>query len=283
MDKLKKMENHRANNLYALVIRSLLNVSRAFSIGILVFIVMFILIKGLPFVTKDLFEFEYTSRNVSMMPSIITTVLLVIAVLAISLVFGIFSAIYLVEYAKKDSLTVKLVTVVTETLSGIPSIVYGLFGNIFFVHWLGMGYCFLAGALTLSIMVLPLIMRTTQEALLSVPQDYRSASFGLGRGKLHTVFKIVLPRAANGILSGVILATGRAVGETAALIYTLGTATGLPEGLFSSGRTLALHMWRLSGEGLHISQAYATAVVLIFIVIIINAVSDFLAAKVKKG
>ncbi|MEG2191919.1 MAG: ABC transporter permease subunit, partial [Oscillospiraceae bacterium] len=167
-------------------------------------------------------------------------------------------------------------------LSGIPSIVYGLFGTLFFVTYLGWRYSFLAGVMTLSIMVLPLVMRTTEEALLSVPDDWRQGSFALGAGKLRTVFKIVVPSAVPGILSGVILSIGRIVGETAALIYTLGTMTQIPTGAFSSGRTLALHMWALSGEGRHMGQAYATAVVLILLVVAVNAASGFLAKKIQK-
>ena len=203
--------------------------------------------------------------------------------LLISVPLGIFSAIYLVEYAKKGNKLVGIIRVTAETLSGIPSIVYGLFGMLFFVTSLGFGYSILAGAFTLSIMVLPVIMRTTEEALLAVPDSYREGSFGLGAGRLRTVFRIVLPAAVPGILSGVILAIGRIVGETAALIYTSGTVATLPEDLFSSGRTLSVHMYNLASEGLHMNEAYATAVVLLVIVMIINWISAFISRKVTKG
>ncbi len=269
-------------NPFSLVMRIMLILSIVFTVGALAFILIYILVNGIPHLTPSLFSFEYTSENVSMTPSIITTVMLVRAVLAISVPFGVLSAVYLVEYAPKGSKMVEIIRLTTETLSGIPSIVYGLFGTIFFVTYLGWRYSFLAGAMTLSIMVLPLVMRTTEEALLAVPDDWRQASFGLGAGRLRTVFKIVLPAAVPGILSGVILSIGRVVGETAALIYTLGTVAQIPKGLFSGGRTLALHMWVLSGEGLYTDQAYATAVVLIVLVVMINAVSSAVAKKIQK-
>ena len=167
----------------------------------------------------------------------------------------------------------------TETLAGIPSIVFGLFGYLFFNIYLKWGYSILGGALTLSIMVLPLILRTTEEALRSVSDTYREGSFGLGAGKLRTVFRIVLPSAVPGILAGVILAIGRIVGETAALLYPAGTAPQVADGLFSSGRTLAVHMYALLNEGLYTEQAYATAVVLLVLVVCINALSSFAAKK----
>lgn len=269
-------------NPFSLVMRIMLILSIVFTVGALAFILVYILVNGIPHLTPSLFSFEYTSENVSMTPSIITTIMLVRAVLAISVPFGVLSAVYLVEYAPKGNKMVEVIRLTTETLSGIPSIVYGLFGTIFFVTYLGWRYSFLAGAMTLSIMVLPLVMRTTEEALLAVPDDWRQASFGLGAGRLRTVFKIVLPAAVPGILSGVILSIGRVVGETAALIYTLGTVAQIPKGLLSGGRTLALHMWVLSGEGLYTDQAYATAVVLIVLVVMINAVSSAVAKKIQK-
>ena len=267
---------------FSFIMRLLLIISITFTVGVLAFLLIYIAAKGIPYLKPSLFAWKYTSSNVSMLPSIITTIMLVVSVLIISVPFGIFSAVYMVEYAPKQSKAVELIRLTTETLSGIPSIVYGLFGTLFFVTYLGWRYSFLAGVMTMSIMVLPLVMRTTEEALMSVPDDWRQASFGLGAGKLRTVFKIVVPSAVPGILSGVILSIGRIVGETAALIYTLGTMTKIPDGLFSSGRTLSLHMWALSGEGQHTGEAYATAVVLIVLVIIINALSGYLAKKIQK-
>ena len=257
--------------------------SAVLTVGVLGFLIGYILIKGIPHLSVDLFSWTYTSENVSMMPAIFNTFIVTGLALLISVPLGIFSAIYLVEYAKKGNKLVGIIRVTAETLSGIPSIVYGLFGMLFFVTSLGFGYSILAGAFTLSIMVLPVIMRTTEEALLAVPDSYREGSFGLGAGRLRTVFRIVLPAAVPGILSGVILAIGRIVGETAALIYTSGTVATLPEDLFSSGRTLSVHMYNLASEGLHMNEAYATAVVLLVIVMIINWISAFIARKVTKG
>ena len=203
--------------------------------------------------------------------------------LLIAVPFGIFSAIFLVEYADRGNKFVGVIRLTTETLSGIPSIVYGLFGMLFFVNTLGWGFSLLAGAFTLSIMILPLIMRTTEEALKAVPDSYREGSFGLGAGKLRTVFRIVLPSAIPGVLAGVILAIGRIVGETAALIYTAGTVAQIPSSVMGSGRTLAVHMYNLSSEGLYMDQAYATAVILLVLVVGINALSSVIAKKLTKA
>ena len=265
------------------VLRSFVYVSAALTVGALGFLIAYILIKGVPHLSFELFAWEYTSDNCSMMPAIINTLEMTFFALLIAVPFGIGSAIYLVEYAKRGNKLVEIVRITTETLTGIPSIVYGLFGMLFFVNKLQWRLSIMAGACTLAIMVLPVIMRTTEEALLAVPDSYREGSFGLGAGKLRTVFQIVLPSAMPGILSGVILAVGRIVGETAALIYTAGTVAGVATNLFSSGRTLAIHMYCLSSEGMHIDQAYATAVVLLIVVIFINLLSSKIAKRVTKG
>ena len=251
-----------------------------FSVGVLVLIVGYILWKGVPHLTPELFAWEYNSTNVSMMPSIINTLLMTVLSLLVCVPLGIGAAIWLAEYAPRGSRLVKLVRMTAETLSGIPSIIYGLFGSLFFVVALKMGLSLLSGALTLSIMVLPTIMRTTEEALLAVPDSFREGSFGLGAGRLRTTFKVVLPSAIPGILSGVILAIGRIVGETAALIYTAGTVAEVPESLLDSTRTLAVHMYTISTEGLYIDQSYATAVVLLVMVLLINSLSALIARKV---
>ena len=251
--------------------------------GALGFLIAYILIKGVPHLSLDLFAWEYTSDNCSMVPAIINTLQMTFLALLIAVPFGIGSAIYLVEYAKRGNKLVELVRITTETLTGIPSIVYGLFGMLFFVNKLQWRLSILAGACTLAIMVLPVIMRTTEEALIAVPDSYREGSFGLGAGKLRTVFQIVLPAAIPGILSGIILAVGRIVGETAALIYTAGTVADIATDMLSSGRTLAIHMYCLSSEGMHIDQAYATAVVLLVVVIFINLLSSKIAKRVTKG
>lgn len=247
---------------------------------VLIYLIAYILVKGIPYLTPELFSWNYTSENASLLPSLVNTLSMTVLALLIAAPVSIFSAIYLVEYARKGSRFVKLIRVTAETLSGIPSIVYGLFGMLFFVTTLGWGYSLLAGAFTLVIMILPLIMRTTEEALKSVPDSYREASFGLGAGKLRTIFKIVLPAAVPGILAGVILAIGRVVGETAALIYTAGTVAEIPGGLMGSGRTLAVHMYALSSEGLHVNQAYATAVILLLMVLVINWISGMIARRI---
>ena len=268
-------------NYKAFIMKNLVRLSALLTFSTLVFIVGYILIKGIPHLTPSLFSLEYNSTNVSLMPALISTLAMTLLALLISVPIGIATAIYLVEYAKRGSKLVEVIRVTAETLSGIPSIVYGLFGMLFFVTYLGFGYSLLSGALTLAIMILPLIMRTTEEALKSVPDSFREASFGLGAGKLRTIFKVVLPSAVPGILAGVILGVGRIVGETAALIYTAGTIAQLPEGLFTSVRTLSVHMYVLSGEGLNTDKAYATAVILLLIVFIINSVSGFFAKKLK--
>lgn len=250
------------------------------TVGVLISLVAYIVIKGVPNITPELFAWEYNTDNVSMMPAIINTITITFLSLIFAVPIGIFSAIYLAEYAKRGNRFIPVVRLTTETLSGIPSIVFGLFGYLLFNIYLGWGYSILGGALTLSIMILPLIMRTTEEALLSVSDAYREGSFGLGAGKLRTVFRVVLPSAVPGILSGVILSVGRIVGETAALLYPAGTAPVVPGSVMESGRTLAVHMYALLNEGLYIEQAYATAVILLVLVIGINALSAFIAKRV---
>lgn len=246
------------------------------------YIILYVLFKGVPYIQPSLFALEYNSENVSLLPAVINTIIITGLSLVISVPIGIVTAIYLVEYASKGSKLVKLVGITTETLSGIPSIVYGLFGLLFFVTTLGWGFSILSGAFTLAIMILPLVIRTTEEALKSVPSTYKEASFGLGAGKLRTVFKVVLPSAIPGILAGIILSIGRIVGETAALIYTAGTVAKIPENIFSSGRTLSVHMYALSSEGLYTNQAYATAVILLVTVLVINTLSNIVATKLGK-
>ena len=267
---------------FDLLLRYLVWASAVITFGALIFLIGYIVIRGIPHLRPELFSFTYTADNVSMLPPLITTALMIVLALLIAAPLGIFTAIYLVEYAKKDNKLVKIVRVTAETLAGIPSIVYGLFGMLFFVVFMGWGYSLLSGGFTLAIMILPLIMRTTEESLKSVPDNFREGSFGLGAGRLRTVFRIVLPSAAPGILAGIILATGRIAGETAALIYTAGTMPRIPDNLFASGRTLSIHMFELSKEGFYINQAYATAVVLLILVVGINTLSAFIAKKIVK-
>ena len=282
MENLKNRIEVYKYHPFSFLLRLLMVVATIFTVGITVCLVGYILVKGIPNLTPEQFAWEYNTENVSMLPAIINTVLMVILVLIFAVPIGVGAAIYLVEYAKKGNKLVKIVRVTTETLQGIPSIVYGLFGYLFFAVFFGWGYTFLGGALTLAIMILPLIMRTTEEALLSVPDSFREGSFGLGAGKLRTIFKIILPSAIHGIVAGVILGIGRVVGETAALMFTAGTIAKVPGSLMDSGRTLAVHMYALLSEGLYMEQAYASAVVLMVLVLIINACSGWIAKKLTK-
>ena len=254
----------------------------AVTVLVLGFLVAYIVVRGVPNLKPSLFTLQYTSDNQSMLPAIINTCTMTVVSLLLAVPFGVGAAIDLTEYARRGSRLTRLVQMTTQTLSGIPSIVYGLFGMLMFNNALQLGYSMLSGALTLAIMILPLIMRTTQEALSAVPDMYREGSFGLGAGKLRTVFSVVLPSAMPGILSGVILAIGRIVGETAALMYTSGTVAKVA-GLMDSGTTLALHMYKQASEGLYLNEAYATGVVLLALVLLINLLSAKAAKLMVKG
>lgn len=276
-----KMREYMRDPL-SLILKLAVWLAAAVTVTALVFVIVYILIKGIPHLKPDLFAWKYNSENVSLMPALINTLLMTVLSLLFAVPVGIGAAVYLTEYAKRGNKLVGAVRVTAETLSGIPSIVYGLFGSLFFVKALHMGLSLLSGALTLSIMILPLIMRTTEEALMAVPDSYREGSFGLGAGRLRTVFKIVLPSAVPGILSGVILSIGRIVGESAALIFTAGTLAEIATSPMKSARTLSVHMYVISGEGLYIDQTYATAVVLLAVVVLINALSSFAASRIGK-
>ncbi len=270
------------NHVGSKIIRVLVWGAAVISAAILIFLIGYIIIKGVPNLRLSLFEWEYNSENVTMLPAILNTLEMTVLTLLIAVPVGIFSAVYMVEYAKRGSKIVKIVRLTSETLQGIPSIVYGLFGYILFVLTCGWRYSMIAGVCTLAIMVLPLIMRTTEEALLAIPDSYREGSFGLGAGKLRTVFKIVLPSAVPGIFAGIILAIGRIVGETAALIYTSGSGTNFTGNITDSSRTLAVHLYCLYNEGLYMEESYATAFVLLVMVVGINALSSFIAKKITK-
>lgn len=264
------------------LLKKLVYIATILTFSTLFFIVAYVLIKGIPHISLDLFSLEYTTENNSLLPSMITTLIITFISLLISVPIGVFTGIYLMEYSNKNSSLVKIIRLTTETLSGIPSIIYGLFGLLFFVTYLKLGFSIISGALTLSIMILPLIIRTTEEALMSVSNELREGSYALGANKIRTIFKVVLPAAMPGIFAGIILSIGRIVGESAALIYTAGTAPKIPKNIFSSGRTLSIHMYTLSSEGLHTDKAYATAVVLLFIVLIMNFTSSYFAKKIIK-
>lgn len=253
------------------------------NILILISLIGYILAQGIPYLSWELFALEYTTQNVSLFPALVDTILMVVVALSLAAPIGIGTAIYFVEYAKKGNKFVSIMDMTTDTLAGIPSVVYGLFGLLFFVIYLQMGYSLLAGACTVAIMILPMIIRTTEEALQAVPISYREGSYALGANKLRTVLVVVLPAAVPGILAGIILSIGRIVGETAALVYTAGTVAQLPEDLFSSGRSLAVHLYILASEGLFMEQAFATAVVLVIITVIINGASTWMAGKLMRG
>lgn len=277
--KLKNYLHHPGSFIMMLLV--LLGAIVTFTV--LIFLIIYILVHGVPYIKPSLFSFTYTSDNASLMPALVNTVTMTLLSLVVAVPLGIFAAIFLVEYAKRGNKFMGVIRLTTETLSGIPSIVYGLFGMLFFVNTLGWGFSLLAGAFTLAIMILPLIMRTTEEALKAVPDTFREGSFGLGAGKLRTVFRIVLPSAIPGILAGIILAIGRIVGETAALMYTAGTVANIPSSVMGSGRTLAVHMYNLASEGLYMDQAYATAVILLILVVGINALSSVIAKRLTKA
>lgn len=279
----QKMHSYLRHPASLIMMMILVKLAALITFTVLIFLIVYILVHGVPYLKPSLFSLHYNSENASLMPALINTVIMTLLSLLLAVPIGIFSAIFLAEYAGKGNKFVDIIRLTTETLSGIPSIVYGLFGMLFFVstcHW---GFSLLAGAFTLAIMILPLIMRTTEEALLSVPDSYREGSFGLGAGKLRTVFYIVLPSAVPGILAGVILAIGRIVGETAALIYTAGSVAQVPSSVLGSGRTLAVHMYLLASEGLYMDQAYATAVILLVLVVVINTLSGMVAKKLTKA
>ena len=259
-----------------------------FTTLVLLGIVGFILVNGVTHLTPTLFEWNYTSENVSLMPALISTLYMALLALLIAVPIGVSSAIYLVEYAKPGSRFVRAVRVTTETLQGIPSIIYGLFGMLFFTTVLGWGLSLLSGACTLAIMVLPVVMRTAEEALIAVPASYRAGGFALGAGYLRTIFRCVLPSALPGIVGGVLLALGRCVGEVAALLFTAGTIAQIPDfggqgifALFDSCRTLAVHMYVLASEGLHIDETYATAVVLLVLVTLLNVIANVAEKRLR--
>ncbi|TYQ12709.1 UNVERIFIED_CONTAM: phosphate ABC transporter membrane protein 2 (PhoT family) [Acetivibrio alkalicellulosi] len=251
------------------------------TLGILVWIMAYIITKGLPYISWEFLTTDYRGDREGILPSIVTTLYLIIISLSISTPIGIGTAIYLVEYSKPGK-TIDVIRFAIVTLAGIPSIIYGLFGYMFFVIALNYGNSFLAGGMTISIMVLPTIIRTTEEALKAVPKSFREGSLALGATKLTTIIKIVLPSAIPGILAAIILSIGRIVGETAVLIFTLGTATGFPTSIMDSARTLSVHLYMLAKEGLSFEQAFATATVLLIITAFINFISSKIALNIKR-
>lgn len=267
----------------SVIFKTFVYTAAALTFAILIFIIADLFIKGVPYIKPEMFALKYSSSNLSMMPAIINTMIMVVLAILMAGPVGIITAIYLNEYASSTNFLIKPVKLTSQTLAGIPSIVYGLFGSLFFVTFLGWKYSLLAGACTLAIMILPIVITSIEEALLSVSKDLREASFGLGAMNLRTIFRIVLPSAMPGILAGIVLSVGRIVGETAALIFTAGSSPRIPRNLFSSGRTLSTHMYILSGEGMHKNEAYATGVILILVVLVMNFISSRMAKGIGKG
>ena len=265
------------------ILNSLLYISSFVTVGVLVLIVGFIFIKGIKGISLDYIFSDYSALgDGGIFPMILSTLYMVLVSIAVSTPIGILSAIYLNEYAKKGKI-VEIIRFATECLSGIPSIVYGLFGGIFFVVTLKMQYSIIAGALTVAIIILPVIIRTTEEALKTVPNEYREGSLAMGATKFQTLYKVILPSALPGILSGVILSIGRVIGESAAVFLTAGTVASMPSTIFDSARTLTVHSYLLTKELGDISGAASVGIVLIIIVLFLNTIAKFIAKKLNKG
>lgn len=273
---------------HSLLMRSLIVFCTALTVLILVYILLFILVNGIPKITWDFLSTPYTagkSGTKGILPMIINTLYMVVMTLLIATPIGISTAIYLTQYAKQGRL-VKAIRFTTEVLAGIPSIIFGLVGSALFSTTLGFGYSILSGSLTMTMMILPTIIRTTEEAILSVPLSYQEGALALGAGRLRVIFNIILPSAMPGILTAIILAMGRIVGESAALVFTLGMAYFMPSSLFGhimqSGRTLTLHLYSLFSVGKDIDQSFATAAVLLIIVFLLNRLASLTTSMLKK-
>ena len=277
-NKIKSYTKHPGSFVLLLLVL----VAAVLTVGVLVFLVGYILIRGIPYLKPSLFAWTYNSDNVSMLPAMINTLFMTVLALLLSVPFGVGAAIYLVEYAKKGNKLVGIIRVTAETLSGIPSIIFGLFGMVFFGNTLGLGYSILTGSLTLTLMILPLITRTTQEALKTVPDSYRHGALGIGATKWYMIRTILLPSAMPGILTGVILAIGRIVGESAALLFTAGSGYYLPKNLFGkvleSGGTLTIQLYLFMQKAKY-NEAFGVAVVLLVIVLAINALAKYLSHR----
>ncbi len=245
-------------------------------VGILIAIIGYVAVKGVSAISWD-FIFQAPSRagkEGGISTTIVGTLYLTLVALVMAVPLGVGTAIYLEEYAEHQSRFAYLVNLTSETLAGIPSIIFGLFGFVFFVIFLNLGWSILSGGMTLAIMVLPTIIRTSQESISSVPVEYRENSLALGASKLQTIRKIIIPSAIPGIITGVILATGRAVGETAAVILTAGSSLGMPILLSDPARTMSVHLYMLAMEGISMERAFGTAFLIIILVIIINYLAN---------
>lgn len=253
------------------------------TVGVLALIIGVILVRGLPYVNLEFLTGvpEDLGRAGGILPTILGTVVLGLVAVIIATPLGVGSAIYLTEYTRETRLT-RIIRFGTESLAGVPSIIFGLFGFIFFVDILKMGWSILAGGLTLTLMVLPTIIRTAEEAILTVPQAYRETGYSLGATRWEMVTTTVLPSAMPGIVTGVILSFGRAVSETAAVIFTAGTALNMPVSLFSPVRTMAVHFYILAVEGISLEMAYATGAVLILTILLINVATNLIIRRAMR-
>ncbi len=278
---MNKKSEYRLPVLCAMVQRAMIYACALAALSVLLLIMIYILTNGILHLSPGLFAWEYDSRNVSLVPAMINTVMITVLSLITAVPTGVCAAVYLTEYADRKSLLVRVVQTASDALAGTPSIVYGMFGSMFFVRYLGMGLSLVSGAFTLALMILPVIIRTAQEALIAVPQSIREGSLGLGAGKARTVTCAVLPAAVPGILSGIMLGTGRIAGESAALIFTAGTAAQTAARLSDSARTLAVHIYVLCGEGIHFGEAYASAAVLLVLSVVLNMSSGFISRKLE--
>lgn len=277
--KLKQAREFKDN-----VLRSFIWIAAALTVGFLFWIIWYILSNGLQHVDWNFISDNYTrtGEEHGIFPMIISTIYMVVASIAVAAPLGIMTAIYLTEYAQVGSRLVKVIRFCTESLAGIPSIIFGLFGMTFFVAILGLGFSILSGALTLSILILPVIIRTTEEALMAVPQTYREGSYGLGASKIYTIWRLILPSAMPGILTSVILSIGRVIGESAPVFLTAGMVARIPDSLMDSGRTLTVHLYKLTTELFTVeewNQAYGTATVLIVVVLLINMITKLIAKR----
>ena len=283
---MKKDKTSIKRKAYGVTMRILMGIAVTLTCALVLFLIAYILYKGLPNITWELLSTSpsYLSGTIGILPDILNTVYLVLATLVIVLPLGVGAAVYLTEYAKNKKI-VSVIEYAAETLSGIPSIIYGLVGMLFFCQFLNMQTSILAGALTLVIMNLPTVMRTTQESLKTVPQSYREGAFGLGAGKWRVIRTVVLPGCVDGIITGCILSVGRILGESAALLFTAGVAhtlNGIVEGMMSSGASLTVALYFYAKERGEFEVAFAIAAILMILTLIINIAAALVGKYFKK-
>ena len=283
---MKKDKTSIKRKAYGVTMRALMGIAVTLTCALVLFLIAYILYKGLPNITWELLSTSpsYLSGTIGILPDILNTVYLVLATLVIVLPLGVGAAVYLTEYAKNKKI-VSVIEYAAETLSWIPSIIYGLVGMLFFCQFLNMQTSILAGALTLVIMNLPTVMRTTQESLKTVPQSYREGAFGLGAGKWRVIRTVVLPGCVDGIITGCILSVGRILGESAALLFTAGVAhtlNGIVEGMMSSGASLTVALYFYAKERGEFEVAFAIAAILMILTLIINIAAALVGKYFKK-